>query len=90
MIYQGCPNVSRRHWVGCKAAFFNRVFAMIYSRNFSCDLFRGFRCFRSFRSFRSFGCFFRVYSVFVISLVLFFTHLFPPHLFPASAVMGVP
>ncbi len=81
MIYQGCPNVSRCHWVGCKAAFFNRVFAMIYFRNFSCDLFR---CFRSFR------CFFRVYSVFVISLVLFFTHLFPPHLFPASAVMGVP
>ena len=60
---------------------------MIYSRNFSCDFFRGFRCFRSFRCFR---CFFRVYSVFVISLVLFFTHLFSPHMFPASAVMGVP
>jgi hypothetical protein len=60
---------------------FKRGFVMIYSRNFSCDFFRCFRCFR---------CFFRVYSIFVISLVLFFTHLFLPHLFPASVVVGLP
>jgi hypothetical protein len=54
---------------------------MIYSRNFSCNFFRGFRDFRSF---------FGVHCIFVISLMLFFTHLFFPHLFPASAVMGVP
>ena len=36
------------------------------------------------------SCFFGVYSIFVISLVLFFTHLFLPHLFPASVVVGLP
>ena len=36
------------------------------------------------------SCFFRVYSIFVISLVLFSTHLFPPHLYPASVVVGMP
>lgn len=37
-----------------------------------------------------FRCFFRVYSIFVISLELFSTHLFPPHLYAASVVVGMP
>ena len=42
---------------GLQSCFFKHVFAMIYSRNFSCDFFGSFRSFRSFRGFHSFAAF---------------------------------